>query len=351
MDDTEQAPGWDAIDAALQGVYGDQTPLHYGTVLKYAVGGSDPVDGISIYKNLSPSPHWHSVTYGFSELYAKESEDPEWSGFGFELTFRLACSADESEPPAWPMNLLQNLARYVFRTGNPFDPGHHMNANGPIALGTGTELAALLFCLDPQLGEINTPHGRLKFVQVVGITLDELDLVQEWSSEGLLQVLSADNPLLITDLERKSLLADPQTAALIRERAEREGSSTDTLYIRHLTWKTSGTGEGRTVQVSLGAQGVDSLVRVLPARILHGRELEVCGQGQVVRFEPAGTAAWRVEGDALIVEISPELMDEIQDSLRPQAGEYGWPALTGLTLQVVPSEIRDPQGKVIRVVG
>lgn len=26
------------------------------------------------------------------------------------------------EPPTWPLSLLQNLARYVFRTGNGFTP-------------------------------------------------------------------------------------------------------------------------------------------------------------------------------------------------------------------------------------
>ena len=44
--------------------------------------------GISIYRAEDP-PHWHFVTYGFSELYSKESDDPAVSGWGFELTFRL----------------------------------------------------------------------------------------------------------------------------------------------------------------------------------------------------------------------------------------------------------------------
>ena len=39
------------------------------------------------------------------------------SGFGFELTFRLKKQVGESSPPSWPAELLQSLARYVFRTG------------------------------------------------------------------------------------------------------------------------------------------------------------------------------------------------------------------------------------------
>ena len=32
-----EAPGWDAIDAACERVYGKQEPLHYGTIIKYAL--------------------------------------------------------------------------------------------------------------------------------------------------------------------------------------------------------------------------------------------------------------------------------------------------------------------------
>lgn len=29
-------------------------------------------------------PHWHYVTYGYSELYEKECEDPAVSGYGLK---------------------------------------------------------------------------------------------------------------------------------------------------------------------------------------------------------------------------------------------------------------------------
>ena len=77
-----EAIGWDAIDAALTPIYGKQEPRHYGTILPAMLGGDDPLQGISVYKNLSPKPHYHFVTYGFSELYEKESDDPEYSGYG-----------------------------------------------------------------------------------------------------------------------------------------------------------------------------------------------------------------------------------------------------------------------------
>jgi hypothetical protein len=71
----DDAPGWDAIDAALLPLYGDREPYHVGTVVPYAAGGPDPIHGISAYHNAEPGPHWHFVTYGFSELWAKELTD------------------------------------------------------------------------------------------------------------------------------------------------------------------------------------------------------------------------------------------------------------------------------------
>src|SRR3954452_7958171 len=101
-----QTPGWDAITAALTRVYGDQKPRHYGPLLHFRIGGKDPLDGVSVYHNDEwPLPHWHYVSYGMSELYAKESDNKELSGWGFEFTFRLKRSAAESTPPSWPIDM------------------------------------------------------------------------------------------------------------------------------------------------------------------------------------------------------------------------------------------------------
>ena len=44
------AYGWDAITARFEQLYPGQTdPKHYGTLIKYSLGGKDPIDGISIY--------------------------------------------------------------------------------------------------------------------------------------------------------------------------------------------------------------------------------------------------------------------------------------------------------------
>src|SRR5690606_297273 len=82
-DGDERAPGWEAIDAALAQIYGDTEPhAHYGTVIPYMLGGNDPLHGISVYLRQDPVPHFHFVTYGFTDLFVKQTDDPEQSGFG-----------------------------------------------------------------------------------------------------------------------------------------------------------------------------------------------------------------------------------------------------------------------------
>lgn len=62
--DEDAAPGWDAINAELALVYGDQEPLHQAAVPHYRLGGTNPLDGISVYRNPGPPAHWHFVSYG-----------------------------------------------------------------------------------------------------------------------------------------------------------------------------------------------------------------------------------------------------------------------------------------------
>lgn len=195
--------GFDAVSRALERLYSGQEGIFYRTVIPYALGGKDPLDGIEVWKSEHGVPHWHYVTYGFTELYEKESDISQESGYGFELTFRLKRGAEE-QPPAWPVNLLQNLARYVFSTGNGFGPGHHMSCNGPIALDTDTKLTALGFRVDPELGELDTPNGHMRFLQAVALTGDEMEAMMCWDGQRFLEELERCIPLCLTDLKRVS---------------------------------------------------------------------------------------------------------------------------------------------------
>ncbi|MEE7548053.1 suppressor of fused domain protein, partial [Xanthomonas sp. Kuri4-1] len=283
---TTDSPGWDAIDAELARHYPQQSPRHYGALLSPALGGNDPLYGISAYWRDLPQPHWHFVTYGFSELYDKEGDDPEISGWGFELTFRLA-AAPGSEPPNWALNFLQNLARYVFGSGNPFEHGHYLNANGPIAADSDSLIRAVAFVRDPELATLQTPNGRVEFLQVVGLTDDEELAIKRWSTVDVLEALVERMPLWITSLERGSLLADPSVAAAIDAGAARDGSQTGFLFVEHLDW-TLQPPQGELV---IGANQVASLLGLLPGRLPFGQDLRLIGSDRQVRLAPAAVSA------------------------------------------------------------
>ncbi len=165
------------------------------------------MDGISVYVSCNQQEHYHFVTYGFSELYYNEEYiNQEFSKFGFELTFRLK-KKSEDENLNWVRGLLQNMAKYVFKTGNWFAENQVFPANGPINLDYDTQLTALAFATDSELGYIQTPNGEVQFLQVIGITTKEHQEFQQnptfEETEKILKRLKYGNELLITDLDRK----------------------------------------------------------------------------------------------------------------------------------------------------
>jgi hypothetical protein len=194
MNDATEAPGWGAIDEALERLYPEQEPKHWATQRGIDLG--DGLQGVSAYR---ANGHWHYVSYGLSELFAKESEFPDQSGFGYELTFRVARPTDEA--PLWPATLLERLAQTVW-DGSDYAIGDRVGVGGPITGNDDTALDALAVVLDPELGEIDTPHGRLAFKQLVGITAAEWKEMKRTSTEQVLRRLQANNPLLVTDAHR-----------------------------------------------------------------------------------------------------------------------------------------------------
>jgi hypothetical protein len=126
------------------------------------------LQGISAYRGPS---WWHFVTYGLTELFTKESEDSEWSGWGYELTMRTPLS---DEPPNWGFGVLASIADLTQSDHMVFGPGHRLQTGLPLG-DLATQLTAVAFTLDPQLGAITTPHGKVEFLLVVGITTEELE--------------------------------------------------------------------------------------------------------------------------------------------------------------------------------
>lgn len=345
---TSDSPGWDAISAALARLYPGVEPRHLGTVLKWALGGPDPLDGISFYPRLEPVPHWHAVSYGMSELYDKQSDNPDESGWGFEFTFRIRRDPAETEPPIWAANFLQNLARYVFQTGNWFEPNHHMDLNGPIALERDTLIRAVVFTEDPELGTIGTPNGTVRFLQVVGITPAEYEATQTWSVRDFLDLLASRIPLLITDLDRASVTDDPAVAAAVEEGRRLDGSSTGSLAVAEFGWRP----EGDLIRLVFGANVAGRVAQILLGRLPFGRSLRLDGPESSVEFSPGSFSVGTAEADdELRVVLTDEALDGLLQVLVPVAGVRAAPGAAPLVVEIVRSEIRDRSGNVVRTVG
>ncbi|XP_039263815.2 suppressor of fused homolog [Styela clava] len=207
-------PGLDAIYQACKKVYPEQpNPLQVTAVMKYWLGGPDPLDYISMYHNKGSKEvpeHWHYVTFGFSDLHGDGRVHPTAtpnmpSGFGFELTMRLKREPGETGPPTWPAELLQALGRYVFQSENSLFSGDHVSWHAPLD-NSESRITHMLMTDDPQLPMVTTPLGTVSFIQVVGVCSEELQAAQQWNGPGVIELLKtvpvAGGPWLVTDMRR-----------------------------------------------------------------------------------------------------------------------------------------------------
>nr|CAG4634933.1 EOG090X09WX [Alona affinis] len=224
---TSAAPGLEILYEACRQVYPQQeNPLQVTAFIKYWLGGPDPLDYISMYDHpgipeLHIPPHWHYISFGLTDLHGDarvhEPSGPDLpSGFGFELTFRLMKPLGGSpSPPTWPAALLQSLAKYVFHTGNAFFAGDHISWHCPLD-GSDFEcrLQHMLLAEDILLPPVQGALGSVKFLQVVAVTEDELQVAQHWNGTAVLELLrrvpAAGGPWLVANMQRQMSLFELQ---------------------------------------------------------------------------------------------------------------------------------------------
>lgn len=198
------APGWEAIDEVFNKLYPNQDPAHFGTDMhaRAIFGGDEYLDGYSIYQ--SPNGYKHILTYGMTELYTdEEAFGGEWSRWGYEMTIKL--KEVTNQDCIWAINMLSNLARYTYTKERFFEPLQYIAGNGrSIHIDTESAVTALLVVNDTEAEGINTVHGKVDFLQLVGITQRELEVLKEdcTKAEHLLENMKKDNPYLITDMKR-----------------------------------------------------------------------------------------------------------------------------------------------------
>jgi suppressor of fused len=297
-------------------------------------GVSPPLEEVTLHEIAEPS-HWHLVTRGLTELDAKQSPDPTRSGWGFELTLRL--HRPEAEEAAagqeWAVNFLTNLAAYVWTSGNAFANGHHLDLRGPMRLKTDTPITAAAIVRDPGLGAIDTPYGAVEFLQVVGLHADELELCRSWSTEGVVRLLAAEDPWLVTRLDRPSLLADPVRARRIARLAARDGSSLTELRVATLRWTTHRVG---AAVLTMGSGAAAALGPALRRELIGpGAAFVVTSEPLMARFTVTDAAAWRAEGDVVEIDVPLAEVEGLAALFDGRTGQGRRPAWPGLRFRVV----------------
>ncbi len=198
--------GWKAIEDAFLAVYPGQTdPKHYGVLISWNLGGNDPLDGISIYDG---GDYWHFVTFGLSELYEKETEDSEYSGYGMEFTMRLkkGCYEDEEKELRGICGIFQSIAKITFNSGELFNPYEYLYTGQKTGMDVRqvSELTGFITVPDTKVMGIDTVNGRVDFVEFIGATDTELIKLKnkEITVKELYGKLGSD----ITDYRRKSII-------------------------------------------------------------------------------------------------------------------------------------------------
>ena len=172
------AYGWDAITAAFEKLYpGQENPIHFGCLIPWRLGGPNPLQGVSAYDG---GEYFHFVTYGLTDLYEKEGQDPEYSGYGCEFTLKLSKKGleDVQAELGGVAGILQSLAKLTFEKGEQFYPNEYIYTGqtaGVDRAGT-SRLTGFITVMD-EAGTIDTPNGKVDFVQLIGATDAELKAI------------------------------------------------------------------------------------------------------------------------------------------------------------------------------
>jgi hypothetical protein len=356
LDPPDAAANNSALTRVFESLYPGREPLYVRSALDKQLSGREPLGGIFVFRVEGKMPHWHFITDGFSDPARRLAEEDDLSGCGFELTFRLritrgADGRTDEDPPEWVFGFLQNLARYVFSTGNLFDEGHYLDLHGPSLPNARKRLAAIAISRDKDLPESHLPSGAVNFLQIFGLTSDEFRAVRAWDTLGFFELIRTVNPQLVTQLGRHSYLRTPMIKAKIEEGKRREGSSTDFLFVASARWEINEQGPGPHLTLYLGANGIVDLREFIPGRVPLGRYLAVVAGNSIVRFEPTAHPSWYVRGDTLVLRLSPRGAITLATSLRPKVGVYKVPDLPDARIIIEQSEIRDELGNVVEIVG
>jgi len=151
------------------------------------------------------------VKYGLTDVYDREEEKDEWSGFGFEMTLKLKKTSKMNDPEIEENELknisgvLQDLGQYVFETNEIFQPNQYIYSQQTKGFDYAqkSKLTGFAIAMD-EAGTIDTPNGKVEFLCIVGLTDKELRSIydKKHKTEEILKLLGTD----LTDFDRDDLI-------------------------------------------------------------------------------------------------------------------------------------------------
>ncbi len=197
--------GWKAIEEAFLKVYpGQDNPKHWGVLIPWQLGGNDPLCGMSAYDG---GDCWHCVTFGLSYYWEKRANDKTYRGYGMEFTLRLkkGCYEDEENELRCVFGIFQDIARMTFTKGELFLPWEWLYTGQKQGMDYRqlSKLTGFITLPDTKIPPIDTPDGKIRFVEFVGATDAELVRIKDKKLrvKKLYEKLGSD----ITDYDRESI--------------------------------------------------------------------------------------------------------------------------------------------------
>ncbi len=206
--DSDWAPGWEAIEIEFNKAYTSK-PIHLVSNLHSSLGGNDFLYGTSIY---TKDNYNHMLSFGMTELFAdSDLLGQEESGYGYELTVKWSCDKDQTVYQSLLNYILHHFARYTYLNNAPLGDGQSIICDietklQELGMSESSNIKAFTIVKDTTVNTIQTPHGTVQFLQLVGLTDEELDMVREehWVSMLIASKLREKDTNLLFDLNRES---------------------------------------------------------------------------------------------------------------------------------------------------
>lgn len=200
--------GWQAIKAAFEQVYpGQATMRQLSAGPSRLEGGDQAIDAISVYDG---GDYWHFVTMGLSDIYDQGyGELPEISRFGMEFTYKIKKYEDdvEREVVLGTAHLLHSLANLTVDDDEIFGPYEYLTTGQTegVDVHQTSKLTGFICVPDSEVAPIETPNGRVAFIEFVGVTYDELQsLAEAENTKEAVEALYNQLPEKLTDYRRES---------------------------------------------------------------------------------------------------------------------------------------------------